>query len=99
MFDDWRMYGMRKHGIRMELLGGTGLLLLALASDANMLSALQVLYWELLCIGVMLLGYRFTLPYKRSAAHKAARANVPARAATCAPSPSPSPSPFTGRAA
>ena len=91
---------MRKHGIRMELLGGAGLLLLALASDANMLSALQVLYWELLCIGVMLLGYRFTLPYKRSAAaHKTARANIPARAATCAPSPSNSPSPFTGRAA
>lgn len=98
MFDDWRMYGMKKHGIRMELLGGAGLFLLALASDADMLSALQVLYWGLLCIGVMLLGYRFTLPYKRNAsAHKTARANVPARAASCAPSPSPSP--FTGRAA
>lgn len=71
---------MKKHGQRMELAGGFGLLLLAMASDANLISmtALTVL-WSL-CMALLLLGLRFTFPRKR-------RAAVPARRTSAAPAP------------
>jgi len=56
---------MKKHGKRMELAGGIGLLLLAMASDGGALSLGRLLLLGSLCLGCMLLGWRFTLPRKR----------------------------------
>lgn len=56
---------MKKHGKRMELAGGIGLLLLAMASDGGALPLGRLLVLGSLCLGCMLLGWRFTLPRKR----------------------------------
>lgn len=58
---------MKKHGKRMELAGGVGLLLLAMASDGGSLPLGRLLVLGSLCLGCMLLGWRFTLPRKRRA--------------------------------
>lgn len=58
---------MKKHGKRMELAGGIGLLLLAMASDGGALPLGRLLVLGSLCLGCMLLGWRFTLPRKRRA--------------------------------
>lgn len=58
---------MKKHGKRMELAGGVGLLLLAMASDGGTLPLGRLLVLGSLCLGCMLLGWRFTLPRKRRA--------------------------------
>lgn len=55
---------MKKHGKRMELAGGIGLLLLAMASDGGALPLGRLLVLGSLCLGCMLLGWRFTLPRK-----------------------------------
>lgn len=49
----------------MELAGGIGLLLLAMASDGGALPLGRLLVLGSLCLGCMLLGWRFTLPRKR----------------------------------
>lgn len=51
----------------MELAGGIGLLLLAMASDGGALPLGRLLVLGSLCLGCMLLGWRFTLPRKRRA--------------------------------
>ncbi len=51
----------------MELAGGIGLLLLAMASDGGTLPLGRLLVLGSLCLGCMLLGWRFTLPRKRRA--------------------------------
>lgn len=51
----------------MELAGGVGLLLLAMASDGGTLPLGRLLVLGSLCLGCMLLGWRFTLPRKRRA--------------------------------
>ena len=51
----------------MELAGGVGLFLLAMASDGGALSLGRLLVLGNLCLGCMLLGWRFTLPRKRRA--------------------------------
>lgn len=58
---------MKKHGKRMELAGGIGLLLLAMASDGGALPLGRLLVLGSLCLGCMLLGWRFTLPRKHRA--------------------------------
>lgn len=58
---------MKKHGKRMELAGGIGLFLLAMASDGGTLPLGRLLVLGSLCLGCMLLGWRFTLPRKRRA--------------------------------
>lgn len=58
---------MKKHGKRMELAGGIGLFLLAMASDGGSLPLGRLLVLGSLCLGCMLLGWRFTLPRKRRA--------------------------------
>ena len=58
---------MKKHGKRMELAGGIGLFLLAMASDGGTLPLGRLLLLGSLCLGCMLLGWRFTLPRKRRA--------------------------------
>ncbi|MBQ7491284.1 MAG: hypothetical protein IJT76_01605 [Clostridia bacterium] len=58
---------MKKHGQRMELLGGLGLLWLAMASDGGIIGVLPTVLLGLLCVSVLLLGDMFTRPRKRRA--------------------------------
>lgn len=78
---------MKKHGIRMEWVGGIGLFLLAMASDAGKTSVSQTLGWGLLCTGILLLGYRFTLPRKRRARTAAPAARTVVSTHTPVPAP------------
>lgn len=80
---------MKKHGRRMMLAGGLGLLWLAMASDGGIVALIPTLLLGAVCIGLILLGDRFTRPRY---AHPRATAPTPdisrpAAAASARPAP------------
>ncbi len=78
---------MKKHGRRMMLAGGLGLLWLAMASDGGIVALVPTLLLGALCTGLILLGDRFTRPrYARARTHTAAPA-LSRPAAAPAPAP------------
>lgn len=76
---------MKKHGRRMELLGGLALLWIAMASDGGILSVTGTVLLGLLSISCMLVGEMFTRPRKRRArrAASAAVSVLPAGVSPC----------------
>ena len=58
---------MKKHGKRMEVLGGCALFVVAMASDSGNLSVAATVLLGLLCISFMLVGEMFTHPRKKRA--------------------------------
>lgn len=79
---------MKKHGRRMMLAGGLGLLWLAMASDGGIVALIPTLLLGAVCIGLVLLGDRFTRPRY---AHPRAAAPAPdvSRPAAAAARPAP----------
>ena len=80
---------MKKHGRRMMLAGGLGLLWLAMASDGGIVALIPTLLLGAVCIGLILLGDRFTRPryaHPRAAA-PAPDISRPAEAASASPAP------------
>ncbi len=69
---------MKKHGKRMEVLGGAALFVVAMASDSGNLSLAATVLLGLLCISCMLVGEMFTHPRKK-------RVRRPAPAVTAIP--------------
>lgn len=80
---------MKKHGRRMMLAGGLGLLWLAMASDGGIVALIPTLLLGAVCIGLILLGDRFTRPrygHPRAAA-PAPDVSRPAAAVSARPAP------------
>lgn len=77
---------MKKHGKRMELAGGLGLLWLAMASDAGSVSVPALVLLAALCVSLLLVGDLFTRP-RRKRAVRTCRVSAPALRVAPVPRP------------